>query len=136
MSIKAKEIMIGDYFAHQTTNYPKDEYICVEVVGVFFKDDIHIIQCKDKDNHILALLLDELHPILIKEKNLIDLGFKKEVEEYTPDWLRYVLHGNFFLEYRNDSKLYFNGNSSIILTHIHELQHALKLSGLEMEAKL
>lgn len=55
---------------------------------------------------------------------------------FTPNWYWYILNKNCFLEDRLEDAFHFNGSNLMKLKFVNELQHALKLCGIEKEIKL
>lgn len=115
--MKANELMIGDLLYDKVNDYYG------EVTGVIDNGEIYI-------DGVIAYVSDFI-PILITPEILEKNGFRIEIAEYTPDWKRCILNPNFFLEDRLKGCYHFNGNNLAKINYVHELQHALKLCGIE-----
>ncbi len=132
--MKANELMIGDFVTFKDCQ--NDEEIAVikiwhlsqEGNALVFIDDSKILDEIAIDDEIVGI---HLTPEIL-EKN----GFNIEIAPYTPDWKRCILNPNFFLEDRLKGFYHFNGNNLAKIQYVHELQHALKLCGIDKTIEL
>lgn len=134
MTMDAKDLMVGDYVIRK--NVPK-EILIVDTI-----DSIRDIVYLDLDGLGITEKLENIEPIPITPKILKKNGFVKQ--DYD-GWLISENNGRRLIEYRTD---YFDGlliinfveepysKISIKLKYVHELQHALKLCGINEEIEI
>lgn len=132
--MKAEDLMIGDIVTFKDCQ--NDENPTVVKIWQINQDG-DAFAFIDNDETLDGIVIDDevvglpLTPEIL-EKN----GFKIEIANYTPDWKRCILNPNFFLEDRLNGFYHFNGNHLAKIQYIHELQHALKLCGIEKTIEL
>lgn len=120
--------MIGDLVQHP--NHMGNLVLC-RIVGI--STDITVEFGKDIR---MYEALEFAQPIPLTNEILEKNGFVKRKANFTPNWCRYVLTDNFFLEDRLKDAFHFNGSNILKFKFVHELQHALKLCGIEKEIKI
>lgn len=125
--MKANELMIGDWM--QST-FMGNNVPC-KVVGISTDITIEYQNCARKYEALKAV-----EPIPLTAEILETNGFNIEVAPYTPNWLRCILNPNFFLEDRLKGFYHFNGNNLAKIQYVHELQHTLKLCGIDKNIEL
>jgi hypothetical protein len=126
--------MVGDIVTFKDCQNDKEKVVVKiwqinqEGNALVFIDDSEVLDEIAIDDEIVGI------PITpeILEKN----GFNIEIAPYTPDWMRCILNPNFFLEDRLKGFYHFNGNNLAKIQYVHELQHALKLCGIEKQIEL
>lgn len=129
-----KELMIGDYLY-----WGKDKIVKVQLlrkygdnfgVDVVYNDSVNLYFCTDNDD-IYSYNIDELKPIPLTIDILEKNGFTKESRIGNGKPLEYcVLVDGLWIDIRGES--YFEGK----LEYVHQLQHALRLCGVEKEIEL
>ena len=128
--MKANELMIGDFVTRQ--NYENKDVVC-KIIGLS-KNSISVEF--DNGSRSMGASEDSISPIPLTPEILEKNGFNIEITPYTPDWKRCILNPNFFLEDRLKGFYHFNGNNLAKIQYVHELQHALKLCGIEKQIEL
>ena len=128
--MKANELMIGDFVTRQ--NYENKDVVC-KIIGLS-KNSISVEF--DNGSRSMGASEDSISPIPLTPEILEKNGFNIEITPYTPDWKRCILNPNFFLEDRLKGFYHFNGNKLAKIQYVHELQHALKLCGIEKQIEL
>ena len=123
--MKAEELMIGDwlFYKGQVAAFPfKVEQITKKKVGY------HAEPC---ENRIHYLILSECDPIPLTPEILEKNGFIEESRACYSNPLQYrVLIDGLWIDIMGEN--YFEGK----LEYIHQLQHALRLCGIEKEIEL
>jgi len=130
--MKANDICIGDWLNIYTfpNDNPKQDDLFpakVSAVSVFdpFKepDDVNVELVIPNTNGIASRPLDTCLPIELTEEILVKNGFKGNPLDgyyYWQDADRIELDGNF-------------GYHGIVINYVHQLQHLLRLCGVEKE---
>ena len=88
----------------------------------FFDNDYKIYWCSDDE-------FDRIDPIPLSEDILVKNGFVKGRD----DDVTTFKCGNLFLFYYPDGTGLYNYNSQIVINYVHQLQHLLRLCGIEKE---
>jgi hypothetical protein len=122
--MKGNELMIGDIVA--VNNTP----LQIAALGTAKAGFV------DAKGEMFYHYYDNIVPIPLTREILKANGFNIEVAPYTPNWIRCILNPNFFLEDRLKGFYHFNGNNLAKMLYVHELQHALKLCGIEKVIEL
>ena len=76
----------------------------------------------------------EFQPIPLTEEILVKNGFKKESQTIDGDYCKYTLPG-FALNWCDTDGFWYQ-NGDITPNHVHQLQHLLRLAGIEKEIEL
>lgn len=130
----ANELMIGDYVIRKNVT---NEFLTVVAI-----DSIRGIVYLDLDGLGITEKLENIEPIPISPKILEKIGFVKQAYD---GWLISENNGRRLIEYRTD---YFDGllrinyaeepfsELTIKAKYFHELQHALRLCGIEKPIEL
>lgn len=137
------EIMLGDWLC-LTTNHQPQKIVNVEQL----ENNVTIIGLVDKDGDYDALYLNELEPIKLTKEILEKNGWKKckgedefhvkyqcDYEDLIVEWRNIFttipgLFGYFSCTNPYTLSEIING---LPLNYVHELQHALRLCGIEKE---
>ena len=135
--METKELMIGDWVLHDGEPYQIRQ---LGIYGVNRDGDDYPAVCVGKPKGIgLIIERNEIEPILLTPEILEKNGFIKQAYD---GWLISENSGRRFISYRTD---YFDGlldiryaeepfcKLSIKIKHVHELQHALRLCGINKE---
>ena len=119
--MKANELMIGDWIEPHQCRIPT---VYARVEGIY-PDGITI----DKAERVFSF--DEIHPIPLTPEILEKNGFSDESRHCHGEPLRYcVLVDGLWIDI--NGKNYFEGK----LEYVHQLQHALRICGIEKEIEL
>ena len=78
---------------------------------------------KESDHHLCQVL-----PIPLTEEILVKNGWKKRALRYFTEW-----YGCFQINEQSNGKFYY---ANIPLNYVHELQHLLRLAGIEKSIEL
>lgn len=124
--MKVTELMIGDYVKYQGYNYIIEE--------ISTKGWIHLIhpEVKVRVNMTSDYIIDLLEPILLTPEILKANGFEQNIN-YEDD---YSFEDTTIIFKYNDKYLFtasINGSKGMLYlcaNYVHELQHALKICGL------
>lgn len=124
--MKVTELMIGDYVKYQGYNYIIEE--------ISTKGWIHLIhpEVKIRVNMTSDYIIDLLEPILLTPEILKANGFEQNIN-YEDD---YSFEDTTIIFKHNDKYLFtasINGSKGMLYlcaNYVHELQHALKICGL------
>ena len=118
--MKATELMIGDWVL-----CGGEHYQIAEIGGMV---------CLDADKELFAFLF-EIEPIPLTPEILENCDFKKE---YGAAWNLFRLTSTkWFVLYKKEFGYTLHiGELEVTLKYLHELQHALKLCGIEKEIEL
>lgn len=124
--MKVTELMIGDYVKYQGYNYIIEE--------ISTKGWIHLIhpEVKVRVNMTSDYIIDLLEPILLTPEILKANGFEQNIN-YEDD---YSFEDTTIIFKHNDKYLFtasINGSKGMLYlcaNYVHELQHALKICGL------
>lgn len=134
--MEAKDLMIGDCLRYKT-DFP-DKVLqgkIVKVVGINGRVSVRTI---DDDVYHDREHSDWLEPIPIAPKILEKNGFGKLITYGTEKWIygdiRMNIYSSGCWRFCADTKR--NENSVIYIHFVHELQHALRLCGIEKEIVL
>ena len=129
--MKENELMIGDYLY-----WGKDKVVKVQMlrkygdnfgVDAIYNDSVNLYFCTDNDD-IYSYNIDELKPIPLTPEILEKNGFIKESRENHGNILQYcILTDGLWIDVSGEN--YFEGK----LEYIHQLQHVLRLCGIEKE---
>ena len=135
--MKATELMVGDWVLHEGKPYQ------IRQLGIYGENrdgEDYPAVCIGKPKGIgLIIERNEIIPIPLTPEILEQNGFVKQ--DYD-GWLIHEDNGRGLIEYRTD---YFDGfliinyikkpfsKISVKLKHVHELQHALRLCGIDKE---
>lgn len=137
--MQAEQLMIGDWVLD-----PFDEPTRISAIHNF--DDVEINKDLDSNQYFAAAVID-LNPVPITGKILVKNGWRHFGEDNNkPDfhgiehWLlekceAWVLNDNKVMNFRissNDYRIQYNGK----IQHVHELQHVLRLCGIEKDIEL
>jgi hypothetical protein len=122
--MKANKLMIGDVVS---VNYTPLQITALGTAKAGFLD---------ARGEMFYHYYDNIVPIPLTREILKANGINIEVAPYTPNWIRCILNPNFFLEDRLKGFYHFNGNNLAKMQYVHELQHALRLCGIEKEIQL
>lgn len=132
--MKANELMVGDYVIRK--NVPK-EILIVDTI-----DSIRDIVYLDLDRLGITEKLENIEPIPLTAEILEKNGWTKHADYC---WLISENNGRRLIEYRTD---YLDGllrvsyaeepfsKLMIKVKYVHELQHALRLCGIEKEIEI
>lgn len=146
--MEAKELMIGDWVLHEGEPYQIRQ---LGIYGVDRDGEDYPAVCVGKPKGIgLIVERNEIEPIPITPEILEKNGFKvKEPEsnfKYVTTGRKYTIEFLFFGEAIHgvstvmDCEVVFSGGLDRIhkcnVKYVHELQHALKLCGIEKEIEL
>ena len=114
-----KSLMIGDWVMYNPNVFIEDEYEPHK--------DCESVQIKSGEDIDLAIE-GCFAPIPITKEMLLLNGFRKRSHYYE----LYVEDGDYYFEICNfdDSLSLMFANNGIILKYVHQLQHALRLAGL------
>lgn len=135
--MESNELMIGDWVMLNPDlkeYYPFAGKPCM-VIGLHDDDGAIKIEY-DNGKYFWTDAEDDVLPIPLTPEILEENGFNIEIAPYTPDWKRCILNPNFFLEDRLKGFYHFNGNNLAKIQYVHELQHALKLCGIDKTIEL
>lgn len=124
--MKVTELMIGDYVKYQGYNYIIEE--------ISTKGWIHLIhpEVKVRVNMTSDYIIDLLEPVLLTPEILKANGFEQNIN-YEDD---YSFEDTTIIFKHNDKYLFtasINGSKGMLYlcaNYVHELQHALKICGL------
>ena len=119
--MKATDLMIGGWVDCPESTRKERTYAQVEAI-----EEYHSILVK-KENANWFLDIDELKPIPLTAE-ILEKNFPEE--DTTVKW--YVGRGSSILVHVWGDKSLFRG----IVKHVHQLQHALKLCGIEKTIEL
>lgn len=125
--MKASELMIGDWIRYGS------RFGIVKAIKT--GECLILVSCNGNDELIWETL-DNIESIPLTPETLENNGFNIEIAPYTPDWKRCILNPNFFLEDRLKGFYHFNGNNLAKIQYVHELQHALRLCGIDKTIEL
>lgn len=118
---KTNELMVGDWVLDGTQIAQITSITCGGVIETTAHEFSNI---------------EVIEPIPLTLEIMKANGFNIKVAPYTPKWIRCILNPNFFLEDRLKGFYHFNGNNLAKIQYVHELQHALRLCGIEKEIQL
>ena len=124
--MKATELMIGDYVKYQGHIYIVEE--------ISAKGWIHLIhpEAKIRINMTSDYIIDLLEPIPLTPEILKANGFKQSMDDED----KYYFEDSSIIFKYNDKYLFsasINGSKGMLYlcaNYVHELQHALKICGL------
>ena len=135
--MKPEELMIGDWVSYKGEPYQ------IRQLGIFGENrdgEDYPAVCVGKPKGIgLIIERNKIEPIPLTDEILVKNGFVKQAYD---GWLISENYGRRFISYRTD---YFDGlldiryaeepfcKLSIKIKHVHELQHALRLCGIDKE---
>lgn len=125
--MKANELMIGDWVVY---NGDVEYTNPIKIEGMDIATDMLITSDREDVG------FKGVEPIPLTAEILEKNGFMKLKANFTPNWYWYVLTQNCFLEDRLKDAFHFNGSNILKFKFVHELQHALKLCGIEKDIQL
>ena len=138
--MKANELMIGDWVCYCKANNWYTKVEAINNPGQTYISDVYGIKCcRAKDDPLCEKApidffnVEILHPIPLTAEILKKNGFTKHA--YGFSFQHFKLYGNL----RNDDTVYFTINinrKDITIDYVHQLQHALRLCGIEKEIVL
>lgn len=119
--MKANELMIGDW----VRGFVPDSYSTI--YGIFNEQRIAIIA--EPSKAYIELSIDDIQPIPLTPEILEKNGMRNGYEAY------YVSYS------KNDESWYFVYDSDscclhLLISYVHEFQHALRLCGIEKEIEI
>lgn len=138
--MKANELMIGDWVCY---NVPNKYYTKVEEIRCTSDGEEYYIRCHrdSKDTYLEQLKhedfsVDILHPIPLTPEILEKIGFEKwddgwYIYDYETTGIEIAWVGTIL----KISGEYVNLELPSVM-YVHQLQHALRLCGIEIEIKL
>lgn len=132
--MKANDLMVGDIVTFKDCQNDK-EVIVVKIWGINQEGNA-LVFIDDSDSLDEVTIDEEFVGIPLTPEILEKNGFNIEIAPYTPGWKKCILNPNFFLEDRLKGFYHFNGNTLAKTQYVHELQHALKLCGIEKTIEL
>ena len=119
--MKREELMINDMVFDYTNSPVK---VCAVGQDIVVKNSFGVGSLEPK----------ELSPIPLTEEILVKNGFKKESQTIDGDYCKYTLPG-FALNWCDTDGFWYQ-NGDITPNHVHQLQHLLRLAGIEKEIEL
>ena len=130
--MKAKELMIGDwlFYKGQFNAFSfKVEQITKRKVGY---------HAEPNESRMHYIILSECQPIPITPKILERNGFRKVQDLYYMKSENKIFPCPFFIEYNPNNKCLFinDGLIPMPIIYVHQLQHVLRLCGIEKEIEL
>ncbi len=130
--MKANELMIGDwlFYKGQFNAFPfKVEQITKRKVGY---------HAEPNEGRLHYIILSECKPIPITPEFLKRNGFGKAQSLYFLKSLNKIYPCPFFIEYNTVNNCLFvnDGMIPMPITYVHQLQHVLRLCGIEKEVEL
>lgn len=130
--LHAKDLMIGDYVQFPATNH----IFKVQTISGGEQETLHYVTAKNGNGDFLSR--SEWDGVPLTTKILKENGWKSYSHENTPIWgmiqgFEIVLAWmSYYWQLCVDGTIY----RKIQIKHVHELQHALKLCGIEKEIEL
>ena len=145
MIMKASDICVGDWLNiyNFPNDNPKEEDLFpakVSAVSIFdpFKepDDVVVELVIEQTKGIASRPIDTCLPIELTEEILVKNGFDKD--ERSKYFHVYTLNikGSYDFDICWSSVNGFNYEGDFMLTYVHQLQHLLRLCGIEKEIEL
>ena len=131
--MKANELMLGYLVLYEYNG----EKIRARVVEVYRSSVL--VESVSKEYEPIEIEEDKLFPVLLTPEILEKNGFRKLVTYGTEKWLRDNVRLNFYDSgetWRFCADTNRNENSVIYIRFVHELQHALRICGIEKEIEL
>ena len=130
--MKANELMIGDwlFYKGRFNAFPfKVEQITKRKVGY---------HAEPNEGRLHYIILSECEPIPITPEFLKRNGFGKAQSLYYLKSLNKIYPCPFFIEYNTVNNCLFvnDGMIPMPITYVHQLQHVLRLCGIEKEVEL
>lgn len=133
--MKANDLMIGDWIEWQypadTSYHGKYRVVAIEETWVDFLDE---------RNYHCSQPYNEIFPIPLTAEILEKNGFKKDVRnENYYKWNWYILEDNASYDMETGMVRIFKASDLTFrhpIGYVHELQHALRLCGIEKEIVL
>jgi hypothetical protein len=121
-----KDLMIGDWVNYKSPSSGKLRPIKIaNIYGCEFNCEV------ENWNIISGMSISDTEPIPLTEEILVKNGFQLE-SKIEDDCLTYKC-GNFHLFYYPDGTGLYSYNSQIVIGSVHQLQHLLRLCGIEKE---
>lgn len=118
-----RDLMIGDWVILKGNGIFPDQITKVSDVS---SDGIFVWDC---DNLIYA---EEINPILLTEEILVKNGFRIQITDDNSRWL--WVTNNSWLHYSERHNYWYYEDMKI--TYVHQLQHLLRLCGVNKEIEL
>ena len=141
--MKANEIQIGDWLYSIIDRYEHIEKKLCKITGIRTDSDIPLIQCDDTD---VWYSLESYEPVLLTAEILENNGFEKALQVSDTEPFDTDEEGNKHYSYNKTFWGWFqpdnifcipaNGMGWLYIKYVHQLQHALKLCGIEKEIEL
>lgn len=142
MSMKAQELMIGDWVCLKDENLPleeryfKIEYLAISAGVSWVNQGTNAPIGLGDGESLIPVFIDEIYPIPITPEILEKNGF--EADSNNSRMLFH--HDNYRLCYYFNSGNHFSSfnitNGSLVqkvIVNVHEIQHALKLCGIDKD---
>ena len=131
--IKIRDLSVGDWVMNLYANKPS------RVIGLrtMFQDTYEIIAVSDDTQYMLIEDNKELHnfePILLTSEILEKNGISKTYE--SDEYAVYKGEGFNVTEYYTELWEFERHRNRLMIRNVHQLQHALRLAGIEKEIEV
>ena len=124
--MKVTDLMVGDWVNYKSPSSGKLRPIKIQnIYGCEFNCEV------ENWNIISGKSISDTEPIKLTEEILVKNGFKKENQTIDGDYCKYTLP-MFVLNWCDTDGFWYQ-NGDITPNHVHELQHLLRLCGIEKE---
>ena len=139
--MKAEELMIGDYFFVEKDNLCIRKGTVVEIRGINADDRLEAknligsVHCRPLDPFQFegGIWLDYLEPIPLTPEILEENGFVYNESPFVQSWEQFGLS----LHLGGDGyRINCGQNVAMVIDSVHQLQHALRLCGINKEIVL